>query len=74
MVEKCRVSQKEKDDLQTKFEEEKVQLKQEKEQLLAEQLGVKEAVDRSLLSMMGLEPKIEDRVEHKVAQLVEVIH
>jgi hypothetical protein len=60
MVEKHWVTQKEKDDLQTKFEEERVQVKQEKEQLLAEHLGVKEAVDRALFSMMGLKPKSEE--------------
>jgi hypothetical protein len=73
MVEKCWVAQKEKDDLQAKFEEERAQVKQEKEQFLTEQLGVKEAVDRALRSMMGLEPKAEDRVEHQVVQLAEAI-
>jgi hypothetical protein len=73
MVEQCRVAQKEKEDLQAKFEEERAQAKQEKEQLLTEQLGVKEAVDRALRSVTGLEPKAEDRVEHQVAQLAEAI-
>jgi hypothetical protein len=43
-----------------KFEKEKAQIQQEKEQLLAEQLEVKEAVNRALCSVMGLEPKVED--------------
>jgi hypothetical protein len=41
--------------------------------LLAEQVGVKEAVSRALHSMTGLEKKEEDPVEHQVAQLVEAI-
>jgi hypothetical protein len=41
--------------------------------LLAEKPGVKEVVDKELHSMMGLEPKEEDRVENQVAQLTKVI-
>jgi acyl-CoA thioesterase len=73
MVEQRRVAQKEKEDLQAKFEEERVQAKQEKEQLLTEQLGFKEEDDRALHSVTGLEPKVEDRVENQVAQLMEAI-
>jgi hypothetical protein len=57
MVEQCRVAQKEKDDLQSKFEEERAQFKQEKEQLLVEQLGVKEAVDIDTSLYDGLRAK-----------------
>jgi hypothetical protein len=39
MVEQHRVAQKEKEDLQAKFEEERAHAKQEKEQFLTEQLG-----------------------------------
>jgi hypothetical protein len=60
MVEQRWVAQKEKDDLQANFEEERVQVKQEKYQFLVEQLGVKEAVDRALRSMTSLETKAED--------------
>jgi hypothetical protein len=67
MVEQLWVAQKEKDDLQAKFEEERVQVKQETENFLTEQPGVKEAVDKELLSVMSLEPKAEDRVENQVA-------
>jgi hypothetical protein len=52
---------------------EKAQIQQEKEKLLAEQLEVKEAVNRALRSVMGLEKKEEEPVEHQVAQLVEAI-
>ena len=46
--------------LQVKFDEEKTQLQQEKEQLLAEQLEVKEVVNRALHSVTVLEMKAED--------------
>jgi VIT1/CCC1 family predicted Fe2+/Mn2+ transporter len=73
VIEKHRVAQQEKVALQTKFEEEKAQIQQEKEKLLAEQLRVKEAVSRALRSVTGLEKKVEEPVEHQVAQLVEAI-
>jgi low affinity Fe/Cu permease len=50
-----------------------VQIQQEREQLLAEQLRVKEAVSRALHSVIGLEKKDEKLVEHQVAQLAEAI-
>jgi hypothetical protein len=46
-------------------------MQQEKEQLLAEQLEVKETVNRALHSVTGLEPQAEDRVTHQVEQIVE---
>jgi hypothetical protein len=60
IVEQHRVAEQEKVALQAKFEEEKVQMQQEKEQLLAEKLEVKEAVNRALCSVIGLEPQAED--------------
>jgi hypothetical protein len=44
-----------------------------KNNLLVEQVGVKEAVNRALRSVTGLEKKEEDPVEHQVAQLAEAI-
>jgi uncharacterized protein YaaN involved in tellurite resistance len=38
-----------------------------------EQVRVKEAVNRALLSVIGLEQKEEEPVEHQVAQLAEII-
>jgi hypothetical protein len=73
LVEQCRVAEQEKVSLQVKFEEEKVQMQQEREQFLAEQLEVKEAVNRALLSVTGLELQEEDRVTHQVEHLVEAI-
>jgi hypothetical protein len=73
VIEKCRVAQQEKDDLQAKFAEDRVQIQQEKEQLLVEQVGVKEAVNRSLLYVTGLEHIEEDPMENQVAKLAEAI-
>jgi hypothetical protein len=55
------------------MEEEKTQIQQEKEQLLAELLEVKEAVNIALLSMILLEPQVEERVMNQVEQLAEDI-
>jgi hypothetical protein len=43
-----------------KFDEEKSQLQQEKEQLLVEQLKVKEVINRALHSVTVLEIKAEE--------------
>jgi hypothetical protein len=69
LVEKHSVAEREKLALEEKFDEEKSQLQQEKEQLLAEQLKVKEMVNRELRSMTVVEVKAEDRVPQQVAQL-----
>jgi hypothetical protein len=60
LVEQCRLAEQENFSLQMKFEKEKAQIQQEKEQFLVEQLEVKEAVNRALRSMTGLEPQVED--------------
>jgi hypothetical protein len=73
VIEQRKVAQQEKAALQAKFEEEKAQIHHEKEQLLVEQVGVKQAVSRALRSLMGLEKKEEYLVEHQVANLVESI-
>jgi hypothetical protein len=56
-----------------KWDEEKSQLQKRKEQLLAEQLEVKEMVNRALCSVTVVEVKAEERVPQQVAQLEEVI-
>jgi len=48
-------------------------MQQGKEQLLMEQVEVKEEVNRALRSVTGLEIKAEDRITHQVEQLVESI-
>jgi hypothetical protein len=73
MEEQHQVAQQEKDDLHTKFEEERVQVKKEREQFLAQQLGVKEEISRELHSVIGLEKKAEELVEQQVVDLVESI-
>jgi hypothetical protein len=56
-----------------KFDEEKAQMQQEKEQLLAEQRKVKELVSRALRSVTVLEIKAEDRVMQQVENFAEAI-
>jgi hypothetical protein len=73
LVEQRRAAEQEKSALQVKFDEEKAQLQQGKEQLLAEQLEVKEVVNRALCSVTVVEVKAEDQVMKQVAQLEEVI-
>jgi hypothetical protein len=65
--------QEEKDDLHTKFEEERTQIQQEKEKFLIEQLRVKEAFSRALCSVTGLDKKADELVEHQVMYLAEAI-
>jgi hypothetical protein len=48
VLEKLQVAQKEKDELRAMFEEDKEKIQKEKDQLLTEQIGVKEAVTRAL--------------------------
>jgi hypothetical protein len=52
-IEKCQVAQQKKDDIKVKFVEDRAQIQKEKEQLLAEQIGVKEVVTRALRSVTG---------------------
>jgi hypothetical protein len=73
LVEQRRAAEQEKSALQVKFDEEKAQLQQAKEQLLTEQLEVKEMVNRALRSVTVIEVKAEDQVMKQVAQLEEVI-
>ena len=72
-IEQRPFAQQGKDDLQAKFAEDRVQIQKEKEQLLAEHIGVKEAVTRALHSVTGLEQMGEDPVESQVGKLVEAI-
>jgi hypothetical protein len=73
LIEQCSVVEQENISLQAKWDEEKEQLQQHKEQLLAEQLVVKEAVNRALLSVTVVEIKAEDQVTKQVDQLAEAI-
>ena len=62
LVEKRSDTKQENISLQAKFDEEKSQLQQEKEQLLPDKLEVKDVVNRALHSMVVLEIKAENRV------------
>jgi hypothetical protein len=65
--------QQEKDDLQANFAEDRAQIQKEKEQLLANQIEVKEAVTRALCFVMGLEHMEEHPVESQVGKLAKSI-
>jgi flagellar biosynthesis chaperone FliJ len=73
LVEQQSKEERENISLQAKWDEEKAQLQQSKDQLLAEQLEVQERVHKALRSVTVIEVKIEERVPQQVAQLEEVI-
>jgi hypothetical protein len=73
IVKQCSTAERENIALQVKWDEEKAQLHQSKEQLLIEQLEVKEMVHRALRSVTVVEVKTEEQVPQQVAQLEEVI-
>jgi hypothetical protein len=50
-----------------------VQIQREKEQLLADHMGVKEVVTRELRSVTGLEQMEEDPLERQLGKLFEAI-
>ena len=50
-----------------------MKIQKEKEKLLAKQRGIEEAFNRSFLSLIGLEQKAEEPIEHQVMKLAEVI-
>jgi phosphopantetheinyl transferase (holo-ACP synthase) len=65
--------EKEKDEIWAMFEEDKAKIQKEKDQLLAEQTAVKEAVTKALRSVSGLAQEEEESVEIQVGKLVEAI-
>jgi 3-phenylpropionate/cinnamic acid dioxygenase small subunit len=71
--EQQRKEEQEKLDLQVKWEEEKAQLQQRKDQLLVEKLETEERVHKALRSVTIIEVKMEDRLPQQVTQLEEVI-
>jgi hypothetical protein len=60
-------------DLQVKWEEEKSQLQQSKDQLLAEKLETQERFHKALRSVTVIEVNMEDRLPQQVTQLEVVI-
>jgi VIT1/CCC1 family predicted Fe2+/Mn2+ transporter len=73
IIEQRQAAQQEKNALQEKFEEDRAKIQKEKEQLLAKQIGIEEAVNRAFLSVTGLEQKAEEPIERQVTKLAEVI-
>jgi hypothetical protein len=65
--------QQDKNALQEKFEEDREKIQKEKEHMLAKQIGIEEVVNRSFHSVIGLEKKVEEPIEHQVVKLVDVI-
>jgi hypothetical protein len=72
-LEQLWVAQQEKDDIRAKFEEDREKIQKEKDQLLVEQMGVREAVTRELRSMSGLAQIEEETTKSQVGKLVEAI-
>jgi hypothetical protein len=50
-----------------------VKIQKEKESLLAKKIGIEEAVNRAFHSLIGLEKKAKEPIEHQVMKLAEVI-
>jgi hypothetical protein len=73
-LEKLWVVQQEKDDLRAKFEVDREQIQKEKDHLLAEKIGFKEALNRALRSVPGLAQMEEETTEIQVGKLAESIH
>jgi hypothetical protein len=65
--------QKEKSEIQAEFEQKKEKIQKEKYQLLTENILVKEAVARELLSFPGLAQEEPESNEMQVVKLVEFI-
>jgi hypothetical protein len=73
VIKQRRATQQEKDSIQAKFEEDKVKIQKEKENLLAKHIGIEETVNKSFRSVTGLEQKAKEPIEFQVMKLVEVI-
>jgi len=69
LVEKHSTVEREKLDLQAKFDEEKSQLQKEKEQFLTQKLEVKEMVNKAPHSMKFVEVKVDERIPQQIVQL-----
>jgi hypothetical protein len=73
IIEHRQAAQQEKDAIQEKFDKECTKIQKEKEKLLAKQIRIKEVVNRSFLSVIGLEHKAKEPIKCQVMKLVEVI-
>jgi hypothetical protein len=73
VLEKLRVAQKEKNEIQAKFEQNNAKIQEEKDQLLTEKIVIKEAVTKALHSVSGLAQEEEESTEIQVGKLAEAI-
>ena len=73
IIEQRQAAQQEKEAIQENFDKELTKIQKEKEQLLAKQIGIEEAVNKSFCSMNGLEQKAEEPIERQVMKLAKVI-
>ena len=73
IIEQLRATQQDKEAIQEKFDRDREKIQKEKEQLLAKQIGIEEAVNREFHSATGLEQKDEEPLDCQVMKFVEVI-
>jgi hypothetical protein len=72
-LEQSWVTQQEKDDLRTKFKEDREQIQRENDQLLVQQIGFREEITRALHSVPGLAQMEEETANIQVGKLIEAI-
>jgi hypothetical protein len=73
VLEQLRVVQKEKNEIQVKFKQNNAKIKEEKDQLLTEQIAVKKAVTKALHSVSGLAQEELESTEMQVGKLSKAI-
>jgi hypothetical protein len=68
-LEQLRVAQKEKNDIQAKFEQNHARIQEEKYKLLADHIAIKEAVTKELFSMSDLTQEEEESIDIQVVKI-----
>jgi hypothetical protein len=63
IIEKRRAAQQEKEAIHEKFDRDREKIQKEKEQLLAKQIGIEEAVNKAFHSVTDLEQKAEEPLD-----------
>jgi hypothetical protein len=63
IIEQHQATQQEKEAIHEKFDRDREKIQKEKEQLLAKQIGIEEAVNRAFHSVTGLEQKAEEPLD-----------
>jgi len=72
-LEQLWIAQLEKDDIRMNFEEDREKIQKDKDQLLAKQMGIREAVTRALRYVSGLAHMEAEIVKKQVGKLAETI-